>query len=74
MKPAQEGKGVVFNNDIQINEQLKESKIDNTVLRTAPTPESCSDSQASSITLGSQDTSSNESDYVNQKTLLESKE
>ena len=68
-KRAQEAKGVVFDNDVPINDQLKQSKVDDTVLRTAPTPEPRSDSEASSVTLGSQDTSSDESDYVDQKTL-----
>ena len=44
-------------------------KTESTVLQTAPTPEPRSDSEASSVTLGSQDTSSDESDYIDQKSL-----
>ena len=68
-KRAQEAKGVVFDNDVPIKDELKESKLHGTVLHTAPTPEPRSDSEASSVTLGSQDTSSDESDYVDQKSL-----
>ena len=68
-KQAQEAKGVVFDNDVPIKDQLKESKLDSTILHTAPTPEPRSVFDASSITLGSQDMSSDESDYVDQKSL-----
>ena len=48
-KRAQEAKGVVFDKDEKVNEQLKELKNDNIVLHTAPTPDARSDSEASSI-------------------------
>ena len=63
-KRAQEAKGGALE-----RESTGDVKTESTVLQTAPTPEPRSDSEASSITLGSQDTSSDESDYIDQKSL-----